>query len=148
MISPIAGRIPGTLAQAGTPIEKKNCGWSSNAYLMNTGVVRCESIGGHARILWNRYWILDIFALEGGRLPAQELADKVVRAVMTSAMEQEQGCREGDPGDQQPGGVVGEIVGISGRIGVSPLNDDWKADPATGGGPLLYVGSHLIDQIL
>jgi predicted dehydrogenase len=45
-------------------------------------------------------------------------------------------------------GVVGEILGISGRFGVPPLDTGWIAHPATGGGPLLYVGSHLIDQIL
>jgi predicted dehydrogenase len=45
-------------------------------------------------------------------------------------------------------GAVGEISGISGRFGVTPLNNGWIADPETGGGPLLFVGSHLIDQVL
>lgn len=45
-------------------------------------------------------------------------------------------------------GVVGEILAITGTFGTGPLNDDWIARPETGGGPLLFVGSHLIDQIL
>ena len=45
-------------------------------------------------------------------------------------------------------GVVGEIQAITGKFGVAPLDRGWLSDPATGGGPLLYVGSHLIDQIL
>ena len=46
------------------------------------------------------------------------------------------------------GGAVGEIQAIQGSIGVGPLSSGWHATPATGGGPLLYVGSHLIDEIL
>jgi predicted dehydrogenase len=45
-------------------------------------------------------------------------------------------------------GAVGEIEAISGRFGCGPLNKGWIADPATGGGPLLFLGSHLVDQIL
>lgn len=45
-------------------------------------------------------------------------------------------------------GAVGEIYAIQGSIGVNPLNKGWLASPATGGGPLLYVGSHLVDEIL
>lgn len=45
-------------------------------------------------------------------------------------------------------GAVGEIVAISGAFGLGPMSDGWAADPTTGGGPLFYVGSHLIDQIL
>ena len=45
-------------------------------------------------------------------------------------------------------GAVGEIYAIQGSIGVNPLNRGWLASPATGGGPLLYVGSHLVDEIL
>lgn len=45
-------------------------------------------------------------------------------------------------------GAVGEIYAIQGSIGVNPLNRGWHASPATGGGPLLYVGSHLVDEIL
>jgi predicted dehydrogenase len=44
--------------------------------------------------------------------------------------------------------VTGEIVGITGQIGLPPMNEGWKASPATGGGPLMYVGSHLIDQVI
>jgi predicted dehydrogenase len=45
-------------------------------------------------------------------------------------------------------GVVGEIQAVSGSIGLSPLNEGWDAYPESGGGPLLYVGSHLVDFIL
>ena len=31
---------------------------------------------------------------------------------------------------------------------MGPLSTGWKASPETGGGPLLFVGSHLVDQIL
>lgn len=44
--------------------------------------------------------------------------------------------------------VVGELYAIQGSIGVKPLTTGWHASPATGGGPLLYVGSHLVDEIL
>jgi predicted dehydrogenase len=45
-------------------------------------------------------------------------------------------------------GAVGEIQAITGAIGVPPMSSGWQATPETGGGPLLYVGSHLVDQIL
>jgi len=45
-------------------------------------------------------------------------------------------------------GAVGEIQAISGTIGCPPLDDDWIAFPETGGGPLLFLGSHLVDSIL
>ncbi len=45
-------------------------------------------------------------------------------------------------------GAVGEIQAMQGSIGVGPLSSGWIATPATGGGPLLYVGSHLVDEIL
>lgn len=45
-------------------------------------------------------------------------------------------------------GAVGEIYAIQGSIGVNPLNRGWHVSPATGGGPLLYVGSHLVDEML
>lgn len=44
--------------------------------------------------------------------------------------------------------AVGEIYAMQGSIGVNPLNRGWHASPATGGGPLLYVGSHLVDELL
>ncbi len=45
-------------------------------------------------------------------------------------------------------GAVGEIQAISGSIGCPPLDDGWIAFPETGGGPLLFLGSHLVDTIL
>ena len=45
-------------------------------------------------------------------------------------------------------GAVGEIHTINGAIGVGPMSSGWRASPETGGGPMLYVGSHLVDQIL
>ncbi len=45
-------------------------------------------------------------------------------------------------------GVVGEIQSVTGAIGVGSMNEGWKSDPVTGGGPLLFVGTHLIDQVL
>ena len=45
-------------------------------------------------------------------------------------------------------GAVGEIHTIVGSISLGPMSEDWISRPETGGGPLLYVGSHLVDQIL
>ena len=45
-------------------------------------------------------------------------------------------------------GAVGEIYSIAGSISLGPMSDGWAANPETGGGPLLYIGSHLVDQIL
>ncbi len=45
-------------------------------------------------------------------------------------------------------GAVGEIHTITGSIGIGPMSTGWRASPETGGGPMLYVGSHLVDQIL
>jgi predicted dehydrogenase len=45
-------------------------------------------------------------------------------------------------------GVVGEIQAVMGCIGVGAMNEGWKSSPETGGGPLLYVGSHLVDQVM
>ena len=45
-------------------------------------------------------------------------------------------------------GAVGDIQAVSGSIGVGPMNRSWTARPETGGGPLLYVGCHLIDFLL
>lgn len=45
-------------------------------------------------------------------------------------------------------GAVGEVVSVSGFFGMGPLSSGWMADPVYGGGPLLYLGSHLVDQVL
>jgi predicted dehydrogenase len=45
-------------------------------------------------------------------------------------------------------GAVGEIRAITGAIGCPPLDKGWAAFPETGGGPLLYLGSHLVDMVL
>ncbi len=45
-------------------------------------------------------------------------------------------------------GAAGEIRGITGAIGLGPMDDGWIAYPETGGGPLLYVGCHLVDLAL
>ncbi|MDQ2998894.1 MAG: Gfo/Idh/MocA family oxidoreductase [Chloroflexota bacterium] len=44
--------------------------------------------------------------------------------------------------------AVGEMLSIAGAIGISPMSSGWEASPETGGGPLLYVGSHLVDAML
>lgn len=46
------------------------------------------------------------------------------------------------------GAAIGEVHTVSGGIGVGPLASGWIASPTTGGGPLLYVGSHLVDELL
>ncbi len=45
-------------------------------------------------------------------------------------------------------GAVGEIQAITGVFAWPPMLEGWQASPETGGGPLLFLGSHLIDQIL
>jgi predicted dehydrogenase len=45
-------------------------------------------------------------------------------------------------------GAAGEIQSITGSIGTGPLDDGWIAHPETGGGPLLFVGCHLVDLFL
>jgi predicted dehydrogenase len=44
-------------------------------------------------------------------------------------------------------GAVGEIQAVTAGIGTGPF-DGWFADPAMGGGALLYLGSHLVDEVL
>ena len=44
-------------------------------------------------------------------------------------------------------GAVGEIQAITAGIGMQPLTG-WQATRETGGGQLLYLGSHLVDAIL
>jgi UDP-N-acetyl-2-amino-2-deoxyglucuronate dehydrogenase len=45
-------------------------------------------------------------------------------------------------------GAVGEIQAITATIGHGRLNDGWIAYPESGGGSLLFVGSHLVDLML
>ncbi len=45
-------------------------------------------------------------------------------------------------------GAVGEICSLTGAFLLSPMDAGWLASPETGGGPLLYIGSHLVDEIL
>jgi predicted dehydrogenase len=45
-------------------------------------------------------------------------------------------------------GAVGEITGVMGTFACGSLDEGWIATPDTGGGPMLFLGSHLIDQIL
>jgi predicted dehydrogenase len=46
------------------------------------------------------------------------------------------------------GGAIGDITAVQGIFALGPLLEGWMASPDTGGGPMLYLGSHLIDQIL
>jgi predicted dehydrogenase len=45
-------------------------------------------------------------------------------------------------------GVIGEIQAVMGFYSFVPMNQGWASRPETGGGPLLFIGSHLIDQVL
>ena len=45
-------------------------------------------------------------------------------------------------------GAVGEIVAMTGVFSLPAMSKGWKATPETGGGPLLFIGVHLIDQML
>jgi predicted dehydrogenase len=45
-------------------------------------------------------------------------------------------------------GAVGDLRAITGFIGTPPMNSRWIAQPESGGGPLLFVGCHLIDLAL
>ena len=45
-------------------------------------------------------------------------------------------------------GAVGDLAAITGSIGVPAMNSGWFAEVNSGGGPLLYVGCHLIDLAL
>lgn len=44
-------------------------------------------------------------------------------------------------------GAVGDIQAITAGMGMGPLTG-WQANAETGGGQLLYLGSHLVDEIL
>jgi 1,5-anhydro-D-fructose reductase (1,5-anhydro-D-mannitol-forming) len=45
-------------------------------------------------------------------------------------------------------GVVGNILAVTGSVCTGPLDGDWIAYPETGGGPMLFVGCHLVDLLL
>ena len=45
-------------------------------------------------------------------------------------------------------GAVGQVQAISANIGTRPKLSGWISSPETGGGALLYLGSHLVDEIL
>lgn len=45
-------------------------------------------------------------------------------------------------------GVVGNILAVTGSIYTPALDSGWIAYPETGGGPMLYVGCHLVDLVL
>jgi predicted dehydrogenase len=45
-------------------------------------------------------------------------------------------------------GAVGDLVAITGSIGTATLDSGWLATVSSGGGPLLYLGCHLIDLAL
>jgi predicted dehydrogenase len=45
-------------------------------------------------------------------------------------------------------GAVGDLRAITGSIGTPRMNSGWIAKPDAGGGPLLFVGCHLIDLAL
>jgi predicted dehydrogenase len=42
-------------------------------------------------------------------------------------------------------GLVGNIRAMTGSISIGPMDSGWSSRPETGGGPLYFVGSHLID---
>jgi predicted dehydrogenase len=45
-------------------------------------------------------------------------------------------------------GVIGEVGAVTGAIATGEMDDGWVARAESGGGPLLYVGCHLIDLAL
>lgn len=45
-------------------------------------------------------------------------------------------------------GAVGDTRAITGAIGTGAMEDGWVARASSGGGPMLYVGCHLIDLAL
>jgi len=45
-------------------------------------------------------------------------------------------------------GAVGQIQAIAANIGTRPKLSGWISNPETGGGALLYLGSHLVDEVL
>jgi predicted dehydrogenase len=51
-------------------------------------------------------------------------------------------------GELLKAGAVGDVQAVMGCIGGPALRSGWKADPAAGGGAMLFFGCHLIDQVL
>ncbi|MFT4164001.1 MAG: Gfo/Idh/MocA family oxidoreductase [Microlunatus sp.] len=45
-------------------------------------------------------------------------------------------------------GAVGELTALTGSISLPRLDDGWSAERESGGGPLLFVGCHLLDLML
>ncbi|MDA8300176.1 MAG: Gfo/Idh/MocA family oxidoreductase [Actinomycetota bacterium] len=45
-------------------------------------------------------------------------------------------------------GLTGEVQAITAQFGCERLDRGWLASPETGGGPLLFLGSHLVDMVL
>ncbi len=45
-------------------------------------------------------------------------------------------------------GHLGDVQAVSGSIGVPPMNRGWMSTTERGGGPLLFVGCHLVDFVL
>ena len=45
-------------------------------------------------------------------------------------------------------GHVGDVRAVSGSIGLPPMNRGWMSTTEHGGGPLLYVGCHVVDFVL
>jgi predicted dehydrogenase len=45
-------------------------------------------------------------------------------------------------------GVVGELVAMSGAIGSGPFDKGWSPPLDSGGGPLLFLGTHVVDMLL
>lgn len=45
-------------------------------------------------------------------------------------------------------GTIGDLQAVSGSIGLPPMNRSWMSTIARGGGPLLYVGCHVLDFVL
>jgi predicted dehydrogenase len=45
-------------------------------------------------------------------------------------------------------GHVGDLYAVTGAIGLPPMNRSWMSSVEHGGGPLLYVGCHMVDFVL
>jgi len=45
-------------------------------------------------------------------------------------------------------GAIGEVVHVTAGQLIGSLGGGWLASPAQGGGPVLYIGTHVLDQVL